>query len=59
MSDVTNKEKQFEEAGKRRIMIDGTPYTVMIFFQTDTKETGKSKIMQLVKRDITANPMPE
>ena len=59
MSDVTNKEKQFEEAGKRRIMIDGTPYTVMIFFQTDTKETGISKIMQLVKRDITANPMPE
>ena len=59
MNDVTNKEKQFEGAGKRRIVIDGTPYTVMVFFRTDTKETGMSKIMQLVKRDTTVNPMPE
>ena len=53
----TNTEKQFEEVGKRRIVIDGTPYTVMVFFQTDTKETGIGKIMQLAKRDIMANPM--
>ncbi len=25
MNDVTNKEKQFEEAGKRRIVLDGDP----------------------------------
>ena len=59
MNDVMNKEKQFEEAGKRRIVIDGTPYTVMVFFRTDTKETGMSKIMQLAKRDIAANPIAE
>ena len=59
MNDVTNKEKQFEGAGKRRIVIDGTPYTVMVFFRTDTKETGMSKIMQLAKRDIAANPIAE
>ena len=59
MNDVMNKEKQFEEAGKRRIVIDGTPYTVLVFFRTDTKETGMSKIMQLAKRDIAANPIAE
>jgi hypothetical protein len=58
MNDVMNKEKQFEEAGKRRIVIDGTPYTVMVFFRTDTKETGISKIMQLAKSDNVANPIP-
>ena len=58
MNDVTNKEKQFEEAGKRRIVIDSTPYTVVVFFRTDTKETGISKIMQLAKSDIVANPIP-
>ena len=57
MNDLMNKEKQVEEAGRRRIVIDGTPYTVMVFFRTDTKETGMSKIMQLAKRDIAANPM--
>ena len=59
MNDVMNKEKQFEEAGKRRIVIDGTPYTVMVFFRTDTKETGMSKIMQLAKRDNAASPIAE
>ena len=59
MNDVMNKEKQFEEAGKRWIVIDGTPYTVLVFFRTDTKETGMGKIMQLVKRDIAANPIAE
>ena len=59
MNDTTNKEKQFDAAGKRRIVIDGIPYTVMVFFRTDTKETGMGKIMQLAKKDITANPMPE
>jgi hypothetical protein len=59
MNDVTNKEIQFEEAGKRRIVIDGSPYTVKVFFQPDTKETGMGKIMQQAKKDITANPMPE
>ena len=58
MNDVMNKEKQFEEAGKRRVMIDGIPYTVMVFFRTD-KETRMGKIMQLAKRDIMANPMPK
>ena len=58
MNDATNKEKQFEEAGKRRIVLDGTPYTVKVFFRTDTKETGMSKIMQLAKSDIVANPIP-
>ena len=41
------------------ISIDGTPYTVLVFFRTDTKETGMGKIMQLVKRDIAANPIAE
>ena len=59
MSDVTKKEIQFEEAGKRRIVIDGTPYTVLVFFRTDTKETGMSKIMQLAKRDNAASPITE
>lgn len=59
MSDVTNKEKHFEEAGKRRIVIDGTPYTVMVFFRTDTKETGMGKIKNLAKRELLANPLPE
>lgn len=59
MNDVMNKEKQFEEAGKRRIVIDGIPYTVNVFFRTDTKETGLSKIMQLAKKDISAAPMSE
>ena len=59
MTDAANKERQFEEAGKRRIVIDGTPYTVLVFFRTDTKETGMSKIMQLAKRDIAANPIAE
>ena len=59
MNDVTNKEKQFEEAGKRRIVIDGTPYTVMVFFRTDTKETGMGKIKNLAKRELLANPLPE
>lgn len=59
MNDVTNKEKPFEEAGKRRIVIDGTPYTVMVFFRTDTKETGMGKIKNLAKRELLANPLPE
>lgn len=59
MNDVMNKEKQFEEAGKRRIVIDGTPYTVMVFFRTDTKETGIGKIKNLAKRELLANPLLE
>lgn len=59
MNDVMNKEKQFEEAGKRRIVIDGTPYTVLVFFRTDTKETGMGKIKNLAKRELLANPLPE
>ncbi len=59
MNDLTNKERQFEEAGKHRIVIDGIPYTVMVFFRTDTKETGMSKIIQLAKRDIKINPLSE
>ena len=59
LNDVMNKEKQFEEAGKRRIVIDGTPYTVMVFFRLDTKETGMSKIKNLAKRELLAKPLPE
>ncbi len=59
MNDLTNKEKQFEEAGKRRIVIDSTPYTVVVFFRTDTKETGMGKIKNLAKRELLANPLPE
>ena len=59
MNDVMNKEKQFEEAGKRRTVIDGTPYTVTVFFRTDTKETGMGKIKNLAKRELLANPLPE
>ena len=44
MNDTTNKEKQFDAAGKRRIVIDGIPYTVMVFFRSDVKETGKDKL---------------
>ena len=54
MNDVMNKEKQFEEAGKRRIVIDGTPYTVMVFFRTDTKETGMGMIKNLAKRELAS-----
>lgn len=59
MNDTTNKEKQFDAAGKRRIVVDGIPYTVMVYFRSDAKETGLSKIMQLAKREITNNPLPE
>ena len=52
MNDTTNKEKQFDAAGKRRIVVDGIPYTVMVYFRSDAKETGLSKIMQLAKREI-------
>ena len=37
-NDVTNKEKQVEEAGKHQVVIDGTSYTVMVFFQMETKK---------------------
>ncbi len=59
MNDTTNKEKQFDAAGKRRIVVDGISYTVMVYFRSDAKETGLSKIMQLAKREITNNPLPE
>ena len=59
MNDVMNKEKQFEEAGKRRTVIDGTPYTVMVFFRTDTKETGMGKIIGLAKRELATNLLSE
>ena len=59
MNNTTNKEKQFEAAGKHRIVIDGIPYTVMVFFRSDVKETGLGKIMQLAKREIANNPLAE
>ena len=59
MNDTTNKEKQFDAAGKRRIVVDGIPYTVMVYFRSDAKETGLSKIMQLAQREIANNPLPE
>ena len=59
MNNTTNKEKQFEAAGKHRIVIDGIPYTVMVFFRSDVKETGLGKIMQLAKREIANNPLVE
>ena len=59
MNENKNNEKQFEAAGKHRIVLDGIPYTVMVFFRADTKETGMSKIMQLAKRDIKIYPLSE
>lgn len=59
MNDTTNKEKQFDTAGRRRIVIDGIPYTVMVFFRSDVKETGMGKIMKLAKREIANNPLSE
>ena len=59
MNNTTNKKKQFEAAGKHRIVIDGIPYTVMVFFRSDVKETGLGKIMQLAKREIANNPLAE
>ena len=53
MNNTTNKEKQFDVAGKRRIVIDGIPYTVMVFFRSDMKETGKDKLTQLMKKELT------
>lgn len=58
MNDTTNREKQFDAAGKRRIVIDGIPYTVMVFFRSDAKETGIGKLMRLAKREISNNPLP-
>lgn len=51
MNDTTNKEKQFDAAGKRRIVIDGIPYTVMVFFRSDAKETGLEKVMKLACKE--------
>ena len=51
MNDTTNKEKQFDVAGKRRIVIDGIPYTVMVFFRSDAKETGLEKVMKLACKE--------
>ena len=57
MNNTTNKEKQFDAAGKRRIVIDGIPYTVMVFFRSDAKETGKDRLTQLMKRELTNKPL--
>ncbi len=59
MNNTTNKEKQFDTARRRRIVIDGIPYTVMVFFRSDVKETGQGKIMRLAKREITNNLLSE
>jgi hypothetical protein len=59
MNDNKNNEKQFEAAGKHRIVIDGIPYTVMVFFRTDTRETGMDKIMHLAKKELVTTPMSE
>ena len=59
MNENKTNEKQFEAAGKRRIVLDGIPYTVKVFFRSDTKESGMDKIMGLAKREIKANPLPE
>ena len=56
---ITNKEKQFDAARNRRNVIDGIPYTVMVFFRSDVKETGLGTIMQLAKREITNIPFSE
>lgn len=51
MKDTTNKEKQFDAAGKRRIVIDGIRYTVMVFFQSDVKEIGLEEVMKLACKE--------
>ncbi len=57
MNENKNNEKLFEAAGKHRIVLDGIPYTVKVFFRSDTKETGMDKIMQLAKKELATNPM--
>ena len=52
MNDTTNKEKQFDAAGKRRIVIDGIPYTVMVFFRSDLKNTLEDKLSRLVRHEL-------
>ena len=52
MNDTTNKEKQFDAAGKRRIVIDGIPYTVMVFFRSDLKNTLEDKLSRLVIHEL-------
>ena len=52
MNDTTNKEKQFDAAGKRRIVIDGIPYTVKVFFQSDLKNTLEDKLSRLVRHEL-------
>lgn len=59
MNENKNNEKLFEAAGKHRIVLDGVPYTVMVFFRSDTKETGMDKIMQLAKKELAAMPLSE
>ncbi len=59
MNDNKNNEKQFEASGKHRIVIDGIPYTVMVFFQIYTREIGMDKNKGLAKKEITMNPIPE
>ena len=59
MNETTKKEKQFEEAGKNRIILDGITYTVKVFFRSDTKETGMDKIMQLAKKELATMPLSE
>lgn len=51
MNNTMNKERQFDAAWKRRIVIDGIPYTVMVFFRSDAKETGLEKVMKLACKE--------
>ncbi len=56
---TTKKENQFEVAEKNRIVLDGITYTVKVFFRSDTKETRMDMIMQLVKKEMVAKPLPK
>ena len=52
MNDTTSKEKQFDAAGKRRIVIDGISYTVMVFFRSDVKNTLEDNLSRLVRHEL-------
>ena len=54
MNSKQNKEKQYNSAGSQRIIVDNVPYTVMVFFPTDAKESGIDKLMKLARKELDA-----
>ena len=54
MNSKQNKEKQYNNAGSQRIIVDNVPYTVMVFFPTNAKESGIDKLMKLARKELDA-----